>query len=57
VVETMALLEGLSAEERARVHFIHFNHTNPLLIEGSAARDAVRARGFSIAEEGMRLPL
>jgi len=57
VVESMALLEELSPAERARVHFIHFNHTNPLLQEGSAARDAVREAGFSIAEEGMRLAL
>jgi len=57
VVESIALLEGLSPEERARVHFIHFNHTNPLLIEGSPAQEEVRRQGFSIAEEGMRLPL
>ncbi len=57
VVESMALLEGLSPDERARVHFIHFNHTNPLLREGSPERAEVRARGFSIADEGMRLPL
>lgn len=57
VVETMDLLAGLSDEERARVHFIHFNHTNPLLIEGSPAQDEVRERGFSIAAEGQRLPL
>ncbi len=57
VVESMALLEVLTPEERARVHFIHFNHTNPLLIEGSDAQEAVRAAGFSIAAEGMRLGL
>jgi len=57
VVESIALLESLTPEERARVHFIHFNHTNPLLIEGSPAQEEVRGQGFSIAEEGMRLPL
>lgn len=57
VVESMALLEGLTPEERARVHFIHFNHTNPLLIDGSDAKEAVRAAAFSIATEGMRLEL
>jgi len=55
VVESMALLEGLSPENRAKVHFIHFNHTNPLLIEGSPERAAVEAAGFHIADEGMRL--
>jgi len=57
VVESMALLEVLTPEERARVHFIHFNHTNPLLIDGSEAQEAVRGAGFSIAAEGMRLEL
>ncbi len=57
VVESMELLSGLSAEERARVHFIHFNHTNPLLIEGSEAREVVRDAGFNIADEGQRFDM
>jgi pyrroloquinoline quinone biosynthesis protein B len=35
VAESMDLLESLSAEEKKRVIFIHMNHTNPLLIDGS----------------------
>jgi pyrroloquinoline quinone biosynthesis protein B len=57
VVESMTLLEPLTPAERARVHFIHFNHTNPLLIEGSGAQGEVRDAGFTIAAEGMRLEL
>lgn len=57
VVESMALLEGLTAEERAHVHFIHFNHTNPLLDPEAPERDEVLRRGFRIADEGMRFPL
>jgi len=57
VVESMSLLEGLEAEDRQKVHFIHFNHTNPLLIEGSSEQLEVISRGFSIAAEGSRHPL
>jgi len=57
VVESMDLLGGLSKEERARVIFIHMNHTNPLLIEGSPEQAEVERRGFGYAVEGMRLDL
>lgn len=57
VVETMALLEELTDEEKSRVIFIHMNHTNPLLIEGSPEQAEVEQRGFRIAREGMRLEL
>lgn len=53
VVETMAQLKDLPPGERAKVYFIHFNHTNPLLQEGSEAREMVRKNGFNYAEEGM----
>lgn len=57
VAESMALLADLTAEERYRVIFIHMNHTNPLLIEGSPQQAEVKRRGFRIAREGMRLGL
>ena len=57
VAETMALLEDLTGEEKSRVIFIHMNHTNPLLIEGSPQQAEVEARGFRFAREGMRLEL
>lgn len=57
VSESMAALAGLSAEERGRVWFIHFNHTNPLLDPASAESAHVREQGFNIAVEGVRLPL
>lgn len=55
--ESMALFEDLSDDEKSRVIFIHFNHTNPLLIDGSPERAAVEKRGFRVATEGMRLEL
>ena len=57
VEESMALFSTLSEESRAKVYFIHFNHTNPLLQSGSEAKQKVEAAGFHIAEEGLRLSL
>lgn len=57
VSETMALFDTLTDEEKQRVIFIHMNHTNPLLREGSPEQDAVGRRGFRVAHEGMRLEL
>jgi pyrroloquinoline quinone biosynthesis protein B len=57
VSESMALFDSLKEEERARVIFIHMNHTNPLLIDGSPEQAEVERRGFRYAREGMRLDL
>lgn len=57
VAESMDLFEDLTGEEKSRVIFIHMNHTNPLLIDGSPAQAEVERRGFRFAREGMRLPL
>jgi len=57
VSESMELFDSLNEDEKARVIFIHMNHTNPLLIEGSPERAEVERRGFRYAKEGMRLDL
>jgi pyrroloquinoline quinone biosynthesis protein B len=57
VSESMALFEDMTDEEKSRVIFIHMNHTNPLLIDGSEAQAIVTERGFKFATEGMRLEL
>ena len=57
VTETMKALSGLSSEQRNKVWFIHMNHTNPLLNPDSEEANTVRANGFNIAVEGIRLPL
>lgn len=56
VAETMALFSPLPAVEKRKVKFIHFNHTNPLILEG-AERDAVKKLGFEVAAEGERIVL
>lgn len=54
IVETMERLGELPAAERAKVRFIHLNHTNPALDpDGEAARRIERA-GFGVAREGER---
>ena len=57
VAESMALFESLSDEEKKRIIFIHMNHTNPLLRDGSPERRVVNDAGFRVAFEGMRLEL
>lgn len=57
VVESMALLEGLPGKERGKVHFIHLNHTNPLLDPESESSRRVIASGFRIARTGDRFQL
>ena len=48
----MELFSELSDTDKQKVHFIHCNHTNPLLQEGSAAQKEVVKKGFNFAKEG-----
>lgn len=57
VTETMELLKGLSARERAKVYFIHFNHSNPLVQRDGNKLAEVRRRGFRVATTALRLDL
>ena len=52
VEESMALFSELSEEDKKKVYFIHFNHTNPLLQEGSKAQKEVVKKGFNFSKEG-----
>jgi pyrroloquinoline quinone biosynthesis protein B len=56
VAETVTLFSPLPAAEKRKVKFIHFNHTNPLILEGPE-RDAVKKLGFEVATEGERIVL
>lgn len=57
VTETMDLLKNLSATEKAKVHFIHFNHTNPVMNPKSLENKEVRQKGFNVAFQGERVEL
>jgi pyrroloquinoline quinone biosynthesis protein B len=56
VAETISLFSSLPAAEKRKIKFIHFNHTNPLILEGPE-RGAVKNLGFEIASEGERIQL
>ncbi|WP_190809475.1 MBL fold metallo-hydrolase [Flagellimonas sp. S3867] len=50
VIESMKLFDELSNEEKAKVHFIHFNHTNPLLNPKSTESRLVQIQGFNVSK-------
>ena len=56
VQESIQLFQNLNETERAKIVFIHFNHTNPLLLN-SPEREYVLKQGFQVAEEGLWLEL
>ena len=57
VSETMEKFSGMPDSIRSRIHFIHFNHTNPLIRKKSEAKEKVIDAGFGIAQEGMLIEL
>jgi pyrroloquinoline quinone biosynthesis protein B len=57
VVESMELFKDLPKEEKAKIHFIHFNHTNALLKPDSEQSKKVKENGFNIARLGDRFEL
>ena len=52
VEESMALFKDLSTEDKAKVHFIHFNHTNPIIFPNSPEHKEVLQKGFKVARDG-----
>ena len=56
VAETINLFSPLPVTEKWKIKFIHFNHTNPLILEGPE-RDQVKSLGFDVATEGERIVL
>jgi pyrroloquinoline quinone biosynthesis protein B len=51
IEESMQLFDSLPPTEKAKVHFIHFNHTNPVLNPDSDARKRVEGAGYHITEQ------
>lgn len=48
IEESVALFQGLPEEEKAKITFIHFNHSNPLIFDGIEKSDTEQL-GFKIA--------
>lgn len=57
VEESMQHFDSLPSTEKAKVHFIHFNHTNPLLQSNHPAVNEVKTAGYNIAQEGQQILL
>lgn len=55
--DSMSRLADLVASGATQVVFIHLNHSNPVLLDGSAEREEVEAAGFAVAREGDEIPL
>lgn len=54
---SLARFANLPPEQRAKIRFIHLNHTNPALWRDTEARRAIEAAGARVAEEGERVGL
>jgi len=54
VVETMKLFQNQDSATRSKIHFIHFNHTNPLLWDGGK-RNEIEKAGYRLSDQGERL--
>ena len=57
IAESMQRFESLPAQEKAKIRFIHLNHTNPALSAASDAREAITVAGFGVATELERVGL
>ena len=57
ITHTMARLADLPAPERAKVRFIHLNHTNPALWPDREAHRSILSRGFRLAAPMERVDL
>lgn len=49
ITESMNLFKDLPQAEKKKIHFIHFNHTNPLLDKKTNQAQAVIRKGFNMA--------
>lgn len=57
IAESMARFDSLPAADRAKIIFIHLNHTNPALLPESVASEEIRRRGYVVARFGDTLEL
>ena len=55
ITESMQRFARLPAKEKSKIHFIHLNHTNPALQEGSKAYREIIKAGFKVAVEGQKV--
>lgn len=57
IIESLELFNNLENIDKAKVYFIHLNHTNPVLNKNSEEYKRVILSGFNVAEPGMEFVL
>ena len=57
IIESLELFNNLENIDKAKVYFIHLNHTNPVLNKNSEEYKRVVLSGFNVAELGMEFIL
>lgn len=57
ITHSMDRFDPLPAEDKAKMRFIHLNHTNPALWPDREAFRSVMEQGFQLAQEGERFGL
>ena len=57
IIESLELFNNLENIDKAKVYFIHLNHTNPVLNKNSEEHKRVILSGFKVAEPGMEFVL
>ena len=57
LIETVVKFKDEPLIAKQKIHFIHFNHTNPILDSGSDIKETILDKGFNIAEKGMTISL
>jgi pyrroloquinoline quinone biosynthesis protein B len=57
IIESMELFKGLPSEEKQKIYFIHFNHTNPVINNQSKAYQQVIENGFNVAQIHQIIPM
>ena len=57
ISETIEIFENEELLTKTKIHFIHFNHTNPVLNQNIYLRDSIIKLGFNFAKFGDRYEL
>lgn len=57
IIESMQRFDKLSAKEKNKIYFIHFNHTNPALLPDSKVSEQIRSKGYHIGRLGDTITL
>ena len=52
IIESIELLNKVSMKDKNKVHFIHFNHTNPIIKNESGILRIIEEQGYNVANYG-----